>query len=209
MFTASFIAVAILASCSDDGGVTVRPATSTTTTRAPGAKPLPDPAQWLLNVQDLPTGWAVTPRIPKGGVCDGPQLTELATAQGGRSAFRNFDKGAATFGSGAYSFTSEGKAAAFIDSIRTQAHSCESWQYTADTGETGTVTPGDLSFPTLGDETFALHTTIKIGSISAGGDYVFAREGQNVIAVSYGGLFTSTDETERFARLAFARLPAA
>jgi hypothetical protein len=199
-----FLAVA---GCSSGSSTTA--ATTTTTTRAASAPAVADPTPWLLTLQDLPTGWSVgTASDSKAGICNGPELSKVASTNGGRSATAYFKKGNSdVLNQGTYAFATPETADKVIDAITAQAHSCKSWTRHVD-GRDFTATPGDLSFPTSGDRTYAFHVDVKTGDTTVGGDYVFVREGANVTAVARVGLFSDTDELQEFVQTAQAKLPA-
>lgn len=203
----ALVIVVVGAAC---GGSATTTTKATTTTTKPTAKTaaVPDPAPWLLAVSELPTGWATdsTPGSAKG-VCNGPLPSDVGTAQGGRSAKANFSKDNEYVSNGDFAFATPAAANKFIDSITAQTHSCTQWTET-DNGTQVTATAGDLSFPNMGDRTYAFHLDLKASGVQASGDYVYARKGPNVMAIVDGGFFTDTDQLQQLATTALAKVPA-
>jgi hypothetical protein len=166
---------------------------------------VPDPAPWLLTVQDFPTGWTSRPNPDSTStICDGKQQSEIAQGLGGREARAYFQEGNSNVAQEAtFALQDEATAQQFFDQLIAEID-CTTWNR----GEDGTATIGEMSFPALGSESKAYRAEFKSGGTTADVLYVFVRQGSNALIFGQGGFFVDTTDFESLAKLALAQLPA-
>jgi hypothetical protein len=179
---------------------TVDPTTSSTTqsvTTAPFTQAQLQNA--LLALSDMPTGYATEPvdNSPATGVCGKPSVSSRIPSDA--EAKSEFSK--STFGpflaDTIDSYKSVDVAKNFISTEQADASSCTTFKDPSD-GSDIIIAP--LSFPQLGDETFAVRVTTTIPV-----DLIFIRKANVLVYVGFGGLNVDSSQTETFARQALTK----
>jgi len=211
-----------LAGCgSDDAGEAARTVEPTTTAaQEPDADTdgdddeVPAPARPLAEVVvqlgDLPTGWAVMPpeesEDADDAFCEGHDpLEAIEPVEEAESTYSQGDFGP-YLTSLAGRYTDEETARSILDALAVAVDACQSFTETEDGAEI-TYTFSPLSFPKLGDDTYAarLSATTPFGPLAM--DMAFTRVGDHVLAIINGG-FGSADSalTETLLRLMVDRI---
>lgn len=182
-------------------------ATSTTTTEAAAPSAMDSV---VVSLQDLPAGWtASTPEEDEEDdeICDGQD--PFNAVEPVEEAESNFEQG--SFGpflssiAGRYASTDD--AQGVLDAVAGAVDQCQTFTDVDDDGTEVTYTFAALSFPKLGEDTYAarLSATTPFGPLAL--DFAFAREGDAVAAVINGGLGAAdTALTESMLRLMVDRL---
>ena len=213
-------AVLLLAGCGgdddDDQAQTIETTTTTAdpeeeTTTTSGASS--DLSDVVVQLEDLPTGWSVSPpedddEATDDEFCeDHDPFNEVEAQDEAESSFQESDFGPFV-ASAASQFTDDDEASTIIDAFADAANECQSW---TDTDEDGTVTEyttTPLSFPDLGDETFAfrLSAASPIGPFAA--DIAVVRQGEFTLSIVNAGLGAGPDSalTESLAQTMLDRL---
>lgn len=194
------------ASASQEAG-TESTETSTTTTEAPAPSAMDSV---VVSLQDLPTGWtASTPEEDEKDdeICDGHD--PFNAVEPVEEAESHFEQG--SFGpflsSVAGRYASADDAQGVLDAVADAVDQCQTFTDVDDDGNEMTYTFAALSFPKLGDDTYAarLSATTPIGPLAL--DFALARDGDAVVAVINGGLGAAdTALTESMLRLMVHRL---
>ncbi|MCW2746024.1 MAG: hypothetical protein JWM48_2574 [Mycobacterium sp.] len=147
----------------------------------------------LLSVTDLPTGWTAdtSSTSPDSGFSGCSALE----AVGGHSK-ANRAKAEGSFTAGGVgpllqemvAVPSDETAAQAMTKLRSALNTCRSFTSTDADGKKTTFTTSALSFPKLGDETFAVQITAPnpLGQLVA--DVVVVRLGNTVVELAYAGL---------------------
>lgn len=226
------VALVLLPACDGDNperADTVGTDDSTTTTQAD--QEVGDLQARLLTVADLPTGFSEG--SPFGDEDDAasdesdddePEFCDEAfskfeAVEPKSEAERDFKRGDASI-AGAAGFNqtlaemdSSDQAAELFDGISPAFDQCKEFEETDEEGNTFKGSFSALSFPKLGDETFAFHMTASGGNgeftIDIGGDFVFIRVGRviNTLAtISFGESSISAQELEGIARTSLEKL---
>lgn len=202
------LAGTLAAACSsgDDGGqartvdpprTTTTPADETTTTIS---SPTPEAAaleQVVVQLSDMPTGWAVSPPEEEesdDAFCDGlDPFNEVTPQDEAESTFQQSDFGPFV-ASGASLYKDDDEAAGVMDRLTDMANTCQSFTQPEDDGTETEYTISALSFPDLGDDTFAFRMagTTAFGPLNL--DVVAVRDGALVLAVINGGLGAADSE---------------
>lgn len=207
---ATFALVVVLASACAGGGDdsdradTVMPESPTTT-----EQPVGDLETQLLTVSDLPTGYTVSADDEEEGAgtsrfCGGKlEFTVVATPK--QEAEVSFEKsGETAFNVGVLleglaEFT-EDEAVAVMDHVHAVADQCQTFDDTMDDGTRFTGRMSVLSFPKLGDDTFAVRMS---GDASTEGidvpfaaDVITVRKGRVVMLIAnFGGGLNGVDSS--------------
>jgi hypothetical protein len=205
----ALVLVADIACDSDDTAQTLRvtpaPATSTATTATSGGtpaaasstSPTPQPAtsdltKALLALEDMPAGWSLAPqRSPSGSTPCGqplPRFSEEAI----ESKSVEFERAPTVGPSITHTIARfpSGMAQRVIDRWRQILEQCPQWEEPANQGTTYQLRAAPLSFPRLGDQTFAVRLTVAGGGAAAQGDQVIIRRGDvlSVLTATTAGL---------------------
>lgn len=157
----------------------------------------------LLTVEDLPTGWSIgetddSPSNDCGSDLISSSPVERATVtfvQGGGfgpvlvEVLARFDDGDQAF-----------------DQMRKIMGACPTTTSTDGSGNTVTYTYSSLSFPKIGDATFASHVAVS-GTFPYAGNIVIVREGDVLAMIVHAGLVAvDAKETEGFVREAASKV---
>jgi hypothetical protein len=206
MFSRRVVALTLIAigctSCSASSPGAAEPvSTPLTTVQAQPGLSVAVLKRSLLQVTDLPTGFAAEPRIegaknvhPCNAKFTEPAYVgvEACYSAGGLTGpyllerLRSYKEGATS-------------AAAYLADLDRAIAACRTFA-----GQDGAqVNIAPLSFPKLGEQTVAFRITDGSGIAL---DDVFIRVRATVIAVGYGGLGTDTRETQRYAQLGLRKL---
>ncbi|HEX8003621.1 MAG TPA: hypothetical protein VF519_13090 [Mycobacteriales bacterium] len=211
-----------LAGCSADGGSpradTVSVSPSATPSPTAGAATEAQLAGALLAVGDLPTGWSVDDdeddddEDPIQGC---PELAALDDRIGERPnaevSFARAELGP-FFSESAGTFRDAGDAAAAVRRLTHALGSCPSFTYTDDDGKKQRARIAALSFPQVGDETFAARMSVEFegGRISV--DFAVVRVRQHVLLLAgtsvttvFGGGQLDPADLERLVRAAVTK----
>jgi hypothetical protein len=202
----------LLAGCGSDGedrADTVSDDRSTTTTAdKPKERSTPltkdDLAAALLTIDDMPTGWAGSPPEDDSDddFCDdAPKLGDPKIEA--EATFQEDEFGPVYFEAiGVYD-----DAEAYMDKLEEVVDACRSFTDVDDEGTetTGSIQP--LSFPKLGEETFAMRATGEGGGFSFSGDFVIIRLSDDLLMMSgtIGIMGGGADNFEQLTRTAFER----
>jgi hypothetical protein len=210
-----------LAACG--GGSSSRaetPSTRTTSAKAAKTVAVPTAAQLnaaLLAVQEMPTGYAVTPDTSNSsdkGPCDKPTLnTQVPPAAKASIRFSKAQAGP-FFVESLAAYAGDG-AKRIYELAKQLFDSCPKWSETGSDGTATAYSIAPLSFPKLGDATLAFRLTGATAGATAEGDVIVVRKG-NLVAVMAGLGTTSilgatsidSATTESIARAAVTKLPA-
>jgi hypothetical protein len=163
----------------------------------------------LLQVSDLPTGFTSALPTPSTSsdtqVCNKPDPT--VTLKPSAKAEADFKKGEV----GPFiielmvAWPAPATAKSFLEQVRAAAASCTSYQ-TTDNGQTATNTVSPLSFPKLGDDSFAVRVNVSGATLPADVDVAAIRKGPVallVVQLAVGAIDTAI--TEQAARAATSR----
>lgn len=174
------------------------------------AKRLPDA---LLTLEDMPTGWTVSPPDEDDEEDDGTDLCGVestAFADPIAEAETSFQKAElGPFLVQAVDVYAEGQAPEVMADFLEAAQSCTEWTEIDEDGTETTWRLAPLSFPKLGDETisFRMSTITIIGPIEM--DFIVWRRGDLIDVMghfAFGFEGVDSDQTESFARLADEKL---
>jgi hypothetical protein len=170
----------------------------------------------LLTLPDLPTGWSIDPSQSN------PDDT---SAFSGCPSLNNMDK---TFPSTAranidLTKSTEGpfageklqsysgdNATKGMAALRPAAAACTSIKSTAPDGTVYDLTMAEMSFPAIGDESVAFQLTGNINTTPVDGQFVYARKGNLVSAISavaVNGNKVDLGELQKITEAAVAKLP--
>lgn len=182
---------------------------STTTTAAPGPR---DPQAILLKLEELPTGWTTSPPDEEDdGTSDmdcfaeaaGEDFDDQADAE---VAFQQSDFG--PFIGASVTVEESGDAAQErVDLFATGMQACDGYTETDEDGNETTWTVSPLSFPDLGDGTFAarMGTTTFMGPMNV--DIVVTRVDEVIVFTAHMSIGAADSElTERVQRLQVDRV---
>lgn len=185
---------------------TVNP-TKSSSTAAPRDVAL---SEVVVQLSDLPTGWSVSPPENEDeaddSFCEGRDpFNEIPPQAEAESSFQQSDFGPFV-DSGASLYTDD-EASEVMDRLAEMANACQSFMQTEEDGTETTYTTSPLSFPDLGDDTFAFRVSgsTMLGPINL--DVAAVREGAIVLFVGNGGLGAAdTQLTEQLLRTMLRRL---
>ena len=189
--------------------VTAAQPTATTTGGAPIRRE--ELLRALLAVDDMPTGWTTSPSGPNiesqgNNICGQPLDTQRRVEQVS-VGFQRSQSGPFLLQTvGVYE---RGGAAAFMESLKRASESCTTWTVTGREGKITVWKLAPLSFPKLGDETFAFRLSIDTGVLPGESDVVFVRRGDIVSLLEYAGVSLATvdsQQTETIVRKADEKL---
>jgi hypothetical protein len=158
----------------------------------------------LLTIDDMPTGWAGSPPEDDSDddFCDdAPELVEPKIEA--EASYQEDEFGPIYFEAiGVYD-----DANAYMDKLEEVVDACRSFTDVDDEGTetTGSIQP--LSFPKLGEETFAMRASGEGGGFSFSGDFVIIRLSDDLIMMSgtVGIMGGGADNFEQLTRTAFER----
>jgi len=215
-------AVLLVAGCGSDDGdqaQTIETTTtappeeeedSTTTSEASGDVVLSDV---VVQLEDLPSGWSVSPPDDQADdsddeFCEGVDpFNEIPPQDEAESSFQQSDFGP-FIGSGAAHYTDEDEASEVIDLVSETANACQSFTETDEDGTETEYTIAPLSFPDLGDETFAFRVSASslFGPFAL--DVAAVRDGEFTVSIIAGGFGAPPDSelTEELAQTMLDRL---
>lgn len=173
----------------------------------------------LITVKDLPTGYKIDPDPSDDDddsktTSDNPeclakfeQLEDLNAESDAPEAEASFEGSA--FGSvlsvELASLDSKDEVKERVDKLATVLTDCPSFTVTDEDGP-ATVKLGALSFPKLGDDTFALAGQIKTAEFTVVLNVVVIQVGRNVATLFDGGLSGNVEALERAARAQTTKL---
>lgn len=211
----------------DDNGKaqTVAPEETTTTTAAPvESADTGDLKAKLLTVADMPTGYSEKPPEPEDEEEDTSDFCQKLQAlekdhKAAEEAEVTFQKGEASLFGGAEvveslgRFESKERAKQAFDAFAAGMQECKTFEQTDADGSTFKGSFTALSFPKVGDDTFAVHLKASGGSegvtIDLGGDFVVVRKSRLMLAVatfSFGATAIPASELEQIVRKAVSKL---
>lgn len=181
------------------------PAPSPTT--AAQARSAADLQRVLLTLDDMPTGFTID--TPSSGTGSQPcgKSTELR-ARAAQTVEADFTKGGlGPFISETLGTYKSGEAKDAFDGARKLFEDCRTWTEPDKDGKTTEYKIAPLSFPKLGDQTYAIRMDIKGGGFVGQADLVFVRRGDTILLIGngIGGLGLATVDstlTEQMARKA-------
>jgi hypothetical protein len=207
----------VVSSCGGSSSTTKRAATvsapstraTTSTSRALRVPSSADLNAALLRIDDVPTGYAIATDANDSstdtGICNKEPVSKLVPSSA--KVQRAFQKAAVgPFIAEellAYSDTTIARSA--VDTFRSQAQGCTSWQDKATDGTTTTYQLAALSFPRLGDDTFAFQLNSTGGVFPVTIDYVLIRHANIVMAVVTVETLAPGPDLEPLARTALDR----
>lgn len=184
------------------------PATSTT---AREAVPASSMDSVVITLQDLPTGWTASPPEAQA-----PQDEEFCEGQDPFDAVEPVEEAESAFEQGAFGpflssiagrYASADDAQQVLDALAHAVDQCQTFTEIDDDGTETTYRFTALSFPNVGDDTYAarMSATTPVGPLAL--DFAFARQGQAVAGIINGGLGEAdTALTESTLRLMVDRL---
>ncbi len=161
----------------------------------------------LLSLDDMPTGWTTSTGSSDDssgpffcGVPPADQFQQTKTSA-------NFQKSQlgpyVTEALGAFA---DGKSKAWMEALQKRL-SCTTWTDTDSSGTKTTYQLAPLSFPKIGDQTFAFRMTVSTSLFNAESDFVFIRAGDVVIEVGNIGVGSvDSDLTATLAQKALDKL---
>jgi hypothetical protein len=212
-------AVLLLAGCGgddDDQAQTVETTTTerseddSSTTTSGGSSDLNDV---VVQLDDLPTGWSVTPPEETDDegdeqICEGHDpLNAIEPQDEAESGFQESDFGPYV-ASGAAQYSDDDEASEVIDQFAETANACQTFTETDEDGTVTEYTISPLSFPDLGDETFAfrMSATSPLGPFAV--DVAVARQGEFMVSIFNAALGTAPDSalTESLTQTMLGRL---
>ena len=220
----------LLAACGggkDDRATTLQPATPAATSASGMTTPpavtstiaaitaSTDLQKALLTLDDMPTGFTVDPpdADDEGGTDPCGRSTELR-----QRAVQNVEAGFAKgqlgpFVSHTIGLFRSGTAKDAMDYARKVFEECREWSDTTGDGTVLKFRLSPVSFPRLGDQTFAMRVDVDGGSVKAQGDLVYVRRKDVIflLANTMGGLGTASVDsamTEQLVRKADEKLVA-
>lgn len=172
----------------------VVPTGTPTVTPVPTEEPPPQIARLLLQLDDMPTGWTVAPPTADDAsdddtaLCGQPDVaSRVSPLEKGETDFRQSELGPYFFqGVATYK---RGDAERAIEYAAELVKNCTFWADSSD-GTTVTWQIQPLSFPKIGDETFAARMStsdIPLFGV-AQFDFVYFRRGSVVEALIYGAV---------------------
>lgn len=150
-----------------------------------------DLAEALLRLEDLPAGWSPTPpgdddNDDDSGFCNQPPAVDPTAARASASADFQQSEFGPFFSQTLASYSSD-DAKSIMKAIKDTLGSCSEWVQVADDGTSMTWHLLPLSFPKVGDETFAARLSTSdvpfFGAMQ--GDVVFWRRGNLIESVIY------------------------
>ena len=196
-------ALALLAGCgaeSDQRADTISPTTeapaeTTTTTEAKTAVTQEEANAALLVVADMPTGWTQAPPEEEGDdpadsddFCKEFQVEDVPTVVEAEASFRAGETGPFIEHSVMVFDGDEAKRA--MDVVRTGLDKCQTFSTTDEDGTTFSGSFSAVSFPKVGDDTFAVRLTATAKStgdfemeVPMAGDIVIVRRGRAISAL--------------------------
>lgn len=165
----------------------------------------------LLTLQDLPTGWTMTSIGPSDSEGDTHTfMCREVESRGVASVIAEFEM--SQFGPRLHHYITaypEGVAGEALEEMIEVSQSCLEWT-TTENGNTMTWTLTPLSFPNLGDETFALRISTNLGILGPIEiDSIFVRTGDVITAIAYtaiGPEGVDTTVTEELMRVALRKV---
>lgn len=181
-----------------EGSVTPSEQSTTTTTAAPTTTSTTAKKQGLtaeklqaalLTVDDLPTGYAVSP--PDEDEDDDSDDEFCEAIDPGKTVPPAIEKEVAfqkgSFGpflsSGLMLFSGDDQAKRYMAESRKILDTCASYEQTEDDGTKSKVTITKMSFDKVGDETLAMKISVQ-GTFPMSGDMIFARRGDVILGVA-------------------------
>ncbi len=213
------VVTVLLGACgADDDTAADRAGTVESSTTEDGGTPSTAPAEdaeerpledVVLQLSDLPTGWSAAPAEEDDdeSFCDGRDpFNEIEPQDEAESTFQQSELGPFVV-SAASRYSDDAEAAEVLDLLADVAEACQSFSVTEDDGSETEYTITPLSFPELGDDTFAfrMSATTVLGPITL--DLAAVQEGPIVVSVGNGGLGSADGElTEALMRTMVDRL---
>ncbi|MCX9191614.1 hypothetical protein C3Y87_09340 [Carbonactinospora thermoautotrophica] len=214
---AGFLAVGLLlAGCggSSDRATTL-PEQKPSQAAAQGNKKLTqaDLQSALLTVTDMPTGFTVdtsTKSSENDDELSGCAAMDSVKKQDGPKAEANFTKGSfGPFVGEELALLGEEQARKSMSMLNEVLAKCRTFTSKDDNGETVTVKLNTLSFPKIGDDTYALRVTLGSGGIAVDADVITIRRGGVLILITNAQLGSPDSQlTETVARKALAKVDA-
>lgn len=173
-----------------------------------GATPL---EEVVVQLGDLPTGWTATPPDNEDDaddeICDGQSpLDEVEPVEEAESNFQQGDLGPFVV-SIAGRFPDEDTAGSVLDRLADTVDACQTFTEVEEDGTEVSYTFEALSFPDLGDDTYAarLSGSTPLGPLAF--DFAFTRVDSHVLGIVNGGFGAADSElTEELLRTMLDRL---
>jgi hypothetical protein len=192
---------------------------TSTPTETPTAVPEPideeDLSEALLTISDMPTGWTTSPPDEEEESADeGETFTTVCNVELPRRSLTQvkaeFQKSQlGPFLQHTITAYPPGEAELFLEDFIDAANSCTEWT-TAEDDQQFTWRLAPLSFPNLGDETFAIRTSTELELLGLMEiDTIYIREADVIINIAHMAIGISgidSEQTEVFARLAIEKL---
>lgn len=222
----------VLAGCGEERAQTIRlqpPAAAVARTTADTAASPPEPRSGgvratvdltpaLLRPEDMPSGWTTTaaplPDAYDVGFFECPVLTSQPLDETSVGfILEEFQPSWLFYVSHTVKQFADGEAKQAIEEAVSVFESCTTWSSTTSEGAPITYTLAPLSFPKLGDQTFALTINIKSGGGAMQVHVVYLRRDNamaqlSVLVAGVHDVQLDPDLTKRLARKADARLAA-
>jgi hypothetical protein len=181
------------------------PPTASRPARVPSAPEL-DAA--VLRIEDVPTGYAVSPPsndTADQGVCNKQPVSKLVPSV--VKAQRGFQK--ATLGpfisEVLLAYADPATAGSAIQTLRSETQGCTSYQQKGSDGTTTNYQLAPLSFPRLGDDTFAVQVNTSGGFFPVTANLVVLRRTNLVLVVATVGTLAPAADIEPLVRTALDR----
>ena len=194
-----------LAACGDDDTSTTTTEASTTTTTTETAES--DLSAVVLQIDEVPAGYAGVYTDAGVGAagdewCGTDPTDEVPEDDGARASFTQEASGPELV-SDVMEYADDSTAEAFMEAATAAVDGCKN--YTVP--ERGTVTISALSFPNVGDDTFAARFSAATTMGSYVGDIVYVRTGNRVmLLVNAGPGGVDSGVTEELTRLVADRM---
>ena len=171
------------------------------TTTAPRSA---DPDDVVLTLDDLPSGWTTSPpdddEDTSDAFCEDDDPFEDVEAAEAEAEFEK-DDGYKFIFSMAASYEDQSDAEALMDAFAAAVDACREFTETDEDGFETTYRFEPLSFPSLGDDTYATRLTLSMSLMMVEMDLVLTRDGATIAGVFNGGLGgVDTALTERLLR---------
>jgi hypothetical protein len=182
---------------------------STTTSTASSAHEL-DLDAVVVQLGDLPAGWTVTPPDPEDEADDSDECAEdpggIDTTSDAESGFQQSDFGPFV-GSGATEHEDEDEAERTLNAFAEAMAECDGFTQTDEDGATTVYSVSPLSFPQVGDGTFACRMSADTPFGPLNLDIVAARKGAVMLFLVNGGFGAAdTELTEQLLTTMIERL---
>jgi hypothetical protein len=163
----------------------------------------------MLTVDDLPAGWSQLPddnSTSKSKLCNGVDLDQTKVSNATSKASRTFTTSgtAKRFLIEALATLPGSDASKALTGLREAMTSCGQWSEPSGSGNaTATFNLRELSFPRLGDDSFAFRVTSGTTTqVTGEGDFAYVRHGHSLLIVMYAGVSFTGPDTDQWVALA-------